>query len=239
MYTTAENLNRMRIIGQTYYHPVLWYLPEYLEQCERKSSSLLNSLRRMVTIKRLPLPPIVENKQIITKITLTQGNAGKLQITYNCLDQNEAIESGTANSQTLITRELDKETLFKYVDLFDVFYNRNHNRGDSSSMELVVENRRNRRVVDKQITGSFQNKYYLYTSSNMNELVMQVLEHPDAQVTLGRHYLLVSREFKEGETTWVNRMVFEPVKYIKSRIKKSACTEQVTTSQLLDILSAN
>lgn len=236
MYTTAENLNRMRIIGQTYYHPVLWYLPEYLDQCEHKSSSLLNSLRRMVAIKRLPLPSIVENKQIITKITLTQGTAGKLQITYNCVDRDE---DDAVSYPMLFTRELDKETLFKYVDLFDVFYNRNRNRGDSSSMELVVEKRRNRRVADKQITGSLQNKYYLYTSSNMNELVMQVLEHPDAQVTLGRHYLLVSREFKEGETTWVNRMVFEPVKYIKSRIKKSACTEQVTTSQLLDILSAN
>lgn len=236
MYTTAENLNRMRIIGQTYYHPVLWYLPEYLDQCEHKSSSLLNSLRQMVAIKRLPLPSIVENKQIITKITLTQGTAGKLQITYNCVDRDEG---DAVSYPMLFTRELDKETLFKYVDLFDVFYNRNRNRGDSSLMELVVEKRRNRRVADKQITGSFQNKYYLYTSSNMNELVMQVLEHPDAQVTLGRHYLLVSREFKEGETTWVNRMVFEPVKYIKSRIKKSACTEQVTTSQLLDILSAN
>lgn len=239
MYTTAENLNRLRIIGQTYYHPVLWYLPEYLDQCEHKSSSLLNSLRRMVTIKRLPLPPIVENKQIITKITLTQGAEGKLKITYNCLDQNEAIEGGMVNSQTLLIRELDKETLFKYVDLFDVFYNRNHNRGDSSSMELVVSNRRDRRVADKQTTGLTQTKYHLYTSSDLNELLIQVLQYPDTRVTLGKHFLMVSREVKTSEATWVNYVFFEPVKDIKSRTKKSVCTEQVTTSQLLDILSAN
>lgn len=237
MQTTAQNLQRIRTVGDTYYHPVLWYLPEYLAHWtsnpdDKPGSVLLNNIRRIATIKRLPTPPMVEDKRIIVRMTLEDASNGQLNINYITQDLDEALVGNNTKYHTY-THVVDKELFFKYVDVFDLFYSRNRRRVSAENMEMMITYSRRWRNNVTQASGQTPNTYYWYNPTQLSDLIQLVLPEPAMRVILGRRFVYLISETEEQ----LIRLIIDPVDDFASQIKKGVSVNRVDNDQVMNLLN--
>lgn len=235
MQTTAKNLQRIRIVGETHYHPVLWYLPEYLahraanpdDQC---GSVLLNTLRRIATIKRLPPPPFVEDKRVIVRLSLESTETGQLNINYVTADLDDAL-AGNHKHQHSYIHTVDKDLFFKYIDVFDMFYSRNRRRAKAEDMETMITCTQHQRGTesDKQA----KDTYYWYKPTQLTDLIRSVLTRPMTRVVLGRYYVYLTQHTEQR----INRILIDPIDNYDYQIKKGVSVDRIDNAQVMNLLN--
>lgn len=230
MQTTAENLNKLRTTLERHYHPVYWYLPEYLEFLHENpdkdsSAPLLNKLRRFIAIKRLPLPLVVVNKEIISRISIQLKTDDEALLTYQCIDLTETQLSPSNALKQSYTRSVKVQYLMQHLDLFEIFCNRNRVTDPVTALlckqvsETLIDNKQHRS---------------LYMVERFNRVLLELLAR-DVKIILGKYHLTCWKSTPvEGEgRVLLQNLFFSPHRSKRDSNKQQAVLDNITNQDLI------
>lgn len=124
MQTTTLDVKQSHKAGEVHYHPVLWYLPEYMEYRENNpedpcSHGVLNNMRRIAAIKRLAIPPMLEDKRVIIDIRFEETSEDLMVIRYMTVDLDK-VQAGNPGQTHEYTRTIAKGLFSRRVDEGDI-----------------------------------------------------------------------------------------------------------------------